>query len=971
VIEGLRQEDDPGEAGEQQRGATLDGPEGSSRSVLVRELRDFMLQLARATKLVLVVDDADRIDEPSAALIAALAHKTERHALLLVVSTDSEQGPLAHGPLQLLDELAVPIDVEPLSAEQSEALMRSVFGDVPNLPHCAARIHALAHGSPRVAMELAQHLVDRGMARYSAGSWSLPSQLSEHDLPADLHASLLARVSRLSDDARELVDALTLASGDQVPTERYPDLTGHRDARRVFKALDELSAARILNADAERHSFAQRGIQLVLAEVMPAERRATLHSRLADLLAGDGGDAIRRGHHLFGAGRDREAIELLRSINLVERLPPLPLLVTLVERAERIGLPPRVLHELRIAALSKASVVTGVAVFRRWSGVVWRQLEQDSGLARYRELAHLPESERLMRAMQETSRRQHELPESERVHGVTQAIRELARLAGAATSMASPLYDLELLESMPSLQPLLPLSPALVLVDQLITASKEVISGTGKRGIGIYRAVLERIHQADHGGLDDAQFERTRLGVEYALATLEAACGLDVEARAAVLESAPAMKVCAWRVRSVMHLHHGNLDEARRCGRRAELLRAQEGLEERYEAATLASELIGYATIGDLYGLKSKLDVLDALAAERPGWRAMAFYARGRYRELQGDLTGALAAIEEGLASIVPARHGFFCQLAGAHIDLLHKLGRSGDAAAMARAHVATAERVGQELSKPVVYVAASQALALAGEREEALALIDAAIAAVVGVGSTGFALGRCYEARARIATYLQQPEEFERYIEYCAIEYEKSRNPALGARLAAVVERGRHAFAGPSEAPATVARLLQQPEMQSVYDSVHSRMLECLDEADRGRCALTLLLQSTECSVGSLYGVSPRGTLRLLAALPEQTADEGVQRWLEAYLEADKRADEVTASVVDDAETDPHDDQGAYTDGEGRRFEVTALVAERGGAPGIVGLLTLQIGAGLRMRPSRQLCQEIALSLVGLGDLG
>jgi len=972
VIDGLREEGDADEPQpEPQPGVEpeLGAREDGSRSVLVRELRDFVLRLASTTKLVLVIDDADRIDEPSAALIAALAHKTERHALLLVVSTDSEQAPLAHGPLQLLDELAVPIAVEALTAEQTEALMRSVFGDVPYLAHCTARIHELAHGSPRVCMELAQHLVDRGLARYSAGSWSLPSQLNEHDLPADLRASLLARVSRISEDARELIDALTLAGSDPVPTERYLDLTAHRDARRVFKALDELAAARILIADAERHYFAQRGIQRVLAEVMPAERGAALHSRLADLLADHGGDAIRRGHHLFGAGRDREAIELLRSINLLERLPPLPLLVTLVERAERLGMPPRVLHELRIAALSKAPFVTGIAVFRRWAGLVWRQLEQDSGLACYHELEHVPESERLMRALKETSRRHHEQPESERVHGVGVAIRELARLAGAATSMANALYDLELLESMPSLRPLLPLSPALVVVDQLIAASKEVVSGTGKRGIGIYRSVLERIQQPDRSGLDAAQYERTRLGVEYGLGTLEAQIGIDVEARASVLESVREMKVNAWRVRSVMHLHQGNLDEARKCSRRAELLRVQEGIEERYESSTVANELLGYSAIGDLYGLKSKLDVLAALAAAQPGWRPMAFFAQGRYRELQGDLAGALAAIDEGLACMEPARHAYFSHLAAAQIALLDQLGRQDDAVATARAHVATADRARHELPKQVLYLSAALALARAGERDEALTLIATAIATMQGVGSAGFALGRFYEGRALIAIYLQQPAEFERYVELCAQEYEKSHNPALGARLAAVVDQGRRGFAGPSEAPESVARLLQQPETQSAYDSVHSRMLECVDQADRSRCALTLLLQSTECCAGSLFTVHDARSVRLLAALPEQDPDEGLQRWLEDYLAAEQRP-EVTASFVEDA-TAQIDDQSAYTDSEGHRHEVTALVAERAGKPQIVGLLALQIGASLRMRPPQQLCHEVALSLLEQGDLG
>ena len=941
------------------------------RSVLVRELRDFVLQLARAARLVLVIDDAERIDEPSAALIAALAHKTARHALVLVDATDIEIRPLAQGPLQLLDELATPIELGPLAAEQSEALMRSVFGDVAHLPQSAARIHDLSHGSPRVAMELAQHLVDRGLARYAAGSWSLPAQLDEHDLPADLTASLLARVSRVGADARELIDALCLAEPDLVPTDRYPQLTAHGDPRRVFKALDELIAERILSADAERHYFAQRGIPLLLADAMPAARRATLHSRIADLLSASGGDVVRRGHHLLGAGRDREAIELLRSINLVERLPPLPLLVTLVERAEQLRLPARILQELRIAALSKASVVTGVEVFRRWLDVVLRQLECDSGLLAYRELAHVPDSERLMRALQETSRRQHELPESERVHGVGEAIRELARLSGAVTSMANPLYDLALLENLPSLQPLLPLSPALAVVDQLIAASKEVVSGAGNRGLDIYRAVLARIQQPDRAGLDDAQFERTWLGVEYGLGTLEASCGRSVEERAAVLEGVRELKVNAWRVRSVMYLHQGNLDEARKCSRRAELLRLQEGIEERYEASTLASELLGYGTIGDLFGIKAKLDTLAALAAERPGWRPMALFAQGRHRELQGDLPGALAAIREGLASMQPGRHGFYCHLAAAEVDLLDQLERLDEAVACARAHVAVAERMGQQLSRPVIYLSTAQVLARAGSREEALRLIDAAIRAVEAFGSSGFALGRFYEARARIAIYLREPVEFERHVELCCVEYEKARNPVLAARLEALVEQGLRSFTEASAPRPLIARALQVPETVSVLDSVHSRMLECVDRADRGRCALTLLLQSTECSVGSLFGVLENRRVHLLAALPEHEIEPGMRQWLEAQLEADQRGEvTATASVAED-DTDEAVEQNAYVDSEGRRFELTSLVAERNGEPQIVALLALQGGTGLRMRPPQQLCHEIAESLVDQGDVG
>ena len=48
------------------------------------------------------------------------------------------------------------------------------------------------------------------------------------------------------------------------------------------------------------------------------------------------------------------------------------------------------------------------------------------------------------------------------------AIRELARLSASCSSIAVLSFDLAFLDSLPSLEPLLPLSPALRVVAQLI-----------------------------------------------------------------------------------------------------------------------------------------------------------------------------------------------------------------------------------------------------------------------------------------------------------------------------------------------------------------------------------------------------------------------------------------------------------------------------------------------------------------------
>src|SRR5690349_21631178 len=102
-------------------------------------------------------------------------------------------------------------------------------------------------------------------------------------------------------------------------------------------------------AEGERYRLSQHGFAAALETALSEPRRRACHARVADLLASRGGDLIRRTHHLLSAGRDLEAIDLLCSLNLRTRLPPLALLETALERAQRLALPPRTLRALRIA----------------------------------------------------------------------------------------------------------------------------------------------------------------------------------------------------------------------------------------------------------------------------------------------------------------------------------------------------------------------------------------------------------------------------------------------------------------------------------------------------------------------------------------------------------------------------------------------------------------------------------------------
>jgi hypothetical protein len=948
------------------------------RSLIIRELRDWILSFTKVQRMILVVDDADQIDGPSAALLSALANKVERNALMLAVAVERDTEHSASAPLRLLRDLATPIEVEDMLPHDTEGLFRSLFGDAPNVDTCAARVHGLSNGNPRTTIAFAQHLVDTGRAQYEGGSWVLPPALDETDLPHTLTASLAARMQKLSPDARELASALALADGSALPLTSYPALTTHRDSKRTFRALDELVAARILTADMERYSFVQRGFLAVLEDSMPKAQRKHAHFRLARELATVDSDPLRRAEHLLAAGSDAQAIELLCKLDLAVHLPPVSLLELAVERAEGLSLPAATVHRLRMALIINAPFALDSESLRRVLPVVLRQLERDSGLQRYRELEHLPAGERLAQAFALTQQAYLATPEHDRVYSVIEAIRELAHLHGAVVTMSTATFDHEVLALLPPLEPLFPLSPTLPIIALLSDAAKDWLVGRISRARAIYERVLTRVSEPDRAGFDEAQYNRVRYGLEHVLGMLDARWGAEAaEDRASLLEERSEMRVNAWRIRALMHLSRGNALEGRRCSRRAELLEAQNGPKERYGSSTVGVMANVYARLGDPTGLKSQLQPLAALAAKHPGWRPTHLLARASYSWLLGDLPGALATIEEALELGGPTRWSFFGVAAGVRVRLLYQLGRHAEAVSAGRAYLELCRE--QELEATVLLMDTAVVLSLSGEHDEAQRALEALFVQAEAGKAKGLAMGCVYEVGAWLALRRRDTVAFESCRQSCTREYEISRNPVLGARVSALIEQARELGMYASDAALPLPPSILPVEITE-YDTIHSRIVECIDAADRARCSLTLLLQSTPSCTGYLYGTQPDRTLKLLASLPDAPTDPGLGSWIERCANGwtDRSdLDEVTVSESASGEETLSSDVGTveeisaahYVDPDYRPYTALPLWDSRGAARTLIGVFVLEVRPSERVNLPPALVAAIARELLDHGD--
>jgi tetratricopeptide (TPR) repeat protein len=542
-------------------------------------------------------------------------------------------------------------------------------------------------------------------------------------------------------------------------------------------------------------------------------------------------------------------------------------------------------------------------------------------------------------------------------------------------SIALQLMDLEFLESLPSLEPLAPLSPTLTVVVQLIEGAREGLCGRTTRTAEIDEAVLRRIAEPDHAGFDESAHRGLRLGLHYLLGLFDASMGIDAaEQRAQLLEADREHRVNAWRVRLSLHLNQGNAEEARKCMRRAELLQLQEGSEQRYLGTSAGFELIAQALSGDLIGVKRALDNVTELAQHYPAWRPVLLLGQGHYRWLQGDLSGALDAIESALPLAPALRHPYFPYLAASQVALLMEVGRAQDAVALGRKYAEVCRREQLDSLDRWVYISLALALARVGEFREALELMDGVIAGCERRHMGGLSIGAVYEQRARIAIWMKDSDAFAHYSGLCAAEYKKGRNPALNAKYARLMEESRQGEPQPSLPPRAAGDLLDGAQSETGFETIQSRMLECVDESDRARCALTILLQSSDSFAGYLFGVR-ESELVPLAGLPElgRDVEDGLARWLRACLKAEIES-QASATATADGEDEDQSMEPAmrYTDGDGRCFEPIFLVGKREGEDEarIAAVLAMQIAPGPRTVPPKELLAEIADQLFEHGDV-
>lgn len=984
----------------------------SERNARIRGMRDFVLALAHRERLLIAVDDVDCIDEPSLSLLAALSGHARGRGLLLVATLRTDDAaPARRGveaALGMLRERGRRLPLPALTLEETRVLLRTVFGGTPHAGLLAEPVHALARGNPRDTMELAQHLVERGIARYEAGTWIVPQQLSEHDLPHSIAATLLARVDALSDDARELAELTAVSELPGLTAAQYESLCDDWEHGRLYRSLQELVAARVLLCAAEHYALCSRAYAEILLDAMANERSRAVHARWVKFLALDREATTLRVSHMFDAGMTRPGVELLLSVDMRLQHPRVALLERALAHADGLSLPLRDQHELCLGLLTSAAFALDVPSFARWAPRALAALTRDSGLDAYAQAPDtLDPSERLRQALQVARQHWQVSPESLRGYTVPDAIARLARLATTHAVMAIWTYDVHFVRGFPALHALRGLAQPIGWVCDLLQIARDFCAGRVGRVLQGLDGLIARVDASERGEpvsagsgpLDPVQRRMFSLTLHMLAGILKALHGIRAcEAHARVLSGDNNYRANAWRVRQLFQLSLGNLLEAGSCGRRADAVRLQQGDEPIAVSGLEVAELYASTLLGELMLVRPALERVDALAVRYPGWVPLSCYGHAAYAALQGDFTEALQQTERGLALAVLGEHGAYATLAALRVQVLCEQGRLEEAATQGLAYQQQLQREQIEPA-PLMAAAVARALSALGRHSEALTQLEDGVAQTGELAISGQLLGQLFETTAYVALAARDQARFEVSVAACALEYKKGQNNALSARLLRLFEAAREGQMRVLELTA----LLDEVGVP-VFDRLDATLMrdrfgECVDGTDRAHCALSFILAQSERSCGYLFAPvrvhdaahahPAQEGLRLLGGIPDDSPVAELSRWAEAWLghqplERDldslvtQTAESVTQSVSESEAVTAQSGQNAAAEertamlrlvtADGREFEPFLLSSPTQRPMGVV---MLEIGPQLRLVPTRSLLADVTALLVDYGDLG
>ncbi len=931
------------------------------------------VEISQRTPLMLVVDNVERADAESTALLVALSRACKATRMLVLTSAGHRASGNASIALRALRDAGTSVRLRELTEGGVHSLLTSAFGDIPHVKRTGTRLFEATGGNPDHCMTVMQRWVTSGVAGYESGTWILPLELPRDALPRVGRAGT-DRMDRCSPTAHALAEALGLLETPAtlefcVALEGAPD-----DRRPVLAGLGELVEAEVLTTTPEGYCFRQESMRRALVAELTSERRAELHSKIAGLLLDAGntspiaGFAI--GFHFIRGGQETRGADIVaeagRAVVTSPRdlkrtvgpaVPALEAALDVYRRESRSSL--RLLDLLLPMVFASYECSRDLA--ERHGEETLVRLSRILGLVPPGEGQAPSDLNELLAALASAPvlEPRHQ-PESDTPDVVT-LVRWLIRAAITLTAVASaaiePDKEIRYAAFLAPFRWFGPEHPAAIAHDYC----QLLVLMTRDRMAHAHQVATDLLARLERIPVEALGLERMRIGAVISLGVLEAQMDDDrALARIAELEKiAPFYALAvANQLKFLFHGFRGQLELAESHRDRVEAHAIQQGTAWQVEIWSTCTSSAVYGNNRDSTNHKRIVEQLDRLRRDAPSLEPYFRRAVCAQHSLRGDAARALE-LWQALGETPRERTGW-AAVQGTLTRTYNELGRFEEAVKVAEAALALAAEdrdfVAMNLS---LWLELAIAYAGTGEYDRARQLTDELLARHER-NQNPMTLGCIARTAARIALLEGDTPRFEHHLAEMETWFRSTKNPALIAqcdKLRNTAQRGE--WNGWAEARPGVGFAVT-----SAMTLAQSVLAQCRGAAERKQRALSLVADRAGVDQAWLF-VPSRDSVPVLEAqlglseLPGELVDqvrEHFARHLDESVETDQG--EFNAS-------------GTFAlAGPASRYQVFSLLVSRGAEVLMVGAIALP--ANPERRPvSYRLLSDLSQQLFEAGDIG
>ena len=252
---------------------------------IVEAARGYLCGLGQENPLAIVFDDLHWADEASLNLLLSVANLIDSQPMLFICMSRPDKAVPSWDSIgkirQLLGKKYEAIELEPLRAEQTDAMLTNLLG-IKGLPKSIRDlIVEKADGNPFFIEELIRSLIETKQIVRQNSHWEAVSEVAKVSMPNTLRGVLSARIDRLPETSKHVLQNAAVIGRlfDLHILRRLTHLNGGLDAH--IQYLKEVS---LIETIFQEYAFRHVLIQEAAYDSILIKNRVELHRQIGETL---------------------------------------------------------------------------------------------------------------------------------------------------------------------------------------------------------------------------------------------------------------------------------------------------------------------------------------------------------------------------------------------------------------------------------------------------------------------------------------------------------------------------------------------------------------------------------------------------------------------------------------------------------------------------------------------------------------